>query len=1012
MISAATVALFIYQLRHFNVDTDLIRYLPQNDPVLSDARYVIERLPVQDRVVINVSHQKIDRDVLADGAAHIEKALKQSGLFKSVGIEDMEQTFPALMSYISGNLPVMFDEKELDEKIKPLLSREQIKTSLAERLQDLQGLDGIGQAEFLSHDPLGIKNIAMSRLSGLVPSKNASIYRGYLMSSDGKNLLVIAELSASGTDTKTSVLINSLINKTGAELNKIYAPIGYSFKLDAVGAYRAALDNQEITKRDTERAVVISTVVIILLLLLGFPRPLIGLLALLPSLAGTMMAFIVYSFMHRTITALAVGFGGAIISFTVDYGITYLLFLDRPHKTYGLKATREVWSLGLLAMLTTAISFAFLNFSGFPALAQIGEFAALGVVFTYICVHAFFPVMFPQMKPAKGNGILPMKALAARLISSNGRIRFYAVIIFGVVMLFFARPEFNMDLNSMNTTSKETLASENLVKRLWGDIYSRVYLMVEGSTVNDLQSKGDILTPMLEKDAADGSISSAFLPSMIFPGKDRMQERLGAWRKFWSPARTKELKKNINAASQELGFAPDAFSRFIAMVEKPNYKPAGIPEDFYSLLGITKKRDNTGYLQFSMLTASGAYNADNFYSRYSGTGLVKTFDPSLFAQRLGKMLMSGFIKMAVIVGIITVLVAMLYLFDLQLTAIAMAPTIFALVSTLGTMKILGQPLGIPAIIVSVVVIGMGTDYALYLVRAYQRYMDENNSSLRLVHMSVILSFATTFAGFAVLAFSEHSVLKSAGLCLTLGIGYSFLGAVCIVPPMLKRVFAAGEFSTGSVEPGTRSHSSRVMARYRHMEAYPRLFARFKILLDPMFPDIADLAGSPEKIIDIGCGYGVPLAWLLEIYPDASVHAFEPDKRRALIASHIIGSRGHVQTARAPMLPPLPGRYDTALMLDIIHYLSDDELADTLGWVRKRLSKKGRLVIRATVPTDKHFPWERLLENARLKLGSSGRPSFRSPAAIGEILSAAGFQLISSKSSAAGREETWFVAKMV
>jgi len=74
-------------------------------------------------------------------------------------------------------------------------------------------------------------------------------------------------------------------------------------------------------------------------------------------------------------------------------------------------------------------------------------------------------------------------------------------------------------------------------------------------------------------------------------------------------------------------------------------------------------------------------------------------------------------------------VAFLYLLDWQLTLLGLLPTLFALICTLGTLNLLGQPLGIPTIMVAVVVIGMGTDYALYLVRAHQRYLDEHHPSL-------------------------------------------------------------------------------------------------------------------------------------------------------------------------------------------------------------------------------------------------------------------------------------------
>jgi predicted RND superfamily exporter protein len=89
--------------------------------------------------------------------------------------------------------------------------------------------------------------------------------------------------------------------------------------------------------------------------------------------------------------------------------------------------------------------------------------------------------------------------------------------------------------------------------------------------------------------------------------------------------------------------------------------------------------------------------------------------------------------------------------------------------------------------IGVVVIGMGTDYALYLVRAYQRYGDEKHSSVGLIRLSVFLSFATTSIGFWVLALSGHALLKSAGLALALGIGFSYLGTMIFVHPLVKKV---------------------------------------------------------------------------------------------------------------------------------------------------------------------------------------------------------------------------------
>jgi SAM-dependent methyltransferase len=746
------------------------------------------------------------------------------------------------------------------------------------------------------------------------------------------------------------------------------------------------------------------------LLLLAFPRPLIGLLALLPSAAGTMLALFVYSLFHPSITMMAIGFGSAIISFTVDYGITYLLFLDRPHETYGLKTTKEVWPLGLLAMLTTAVSFAFLAVTGFSALAQIGEFTALGVVFTYIFVHLIYPVIFPTMPPARGKSLLPLQELANWIATIGGRKKAYAAIGLAIVMLSYAKPVFHVDLSAMNSVTKETLAAEKLLADVWGNLFSRVYVMMEGRDVKELQQKGDCLATLLDQNVRTGTLASAFVPSMIFPGEQRADENLAAWRAFWQPERTTALRKAMNHVSIELGFAPAAFAPFLTLVETKEMAALAIPQSFFGLLGISKSRDRSNWVQGSTLIPGPAYRGETFYRRFKLTGLIRIFDPVLFSQRLADVLLSNFIKMALIVGVMTILVAFLYLLDWQLTLLGLLPTLFALICTMGTLNLLGEPLGIPTLMVTVVVIGMGSDYALYLVRSYQRYMDEDHPSLGLIRLSVILSFATTFMGFGALAMSGHALLKNVGIALALGIGYSFIGAVTITPPLLKRVFVPIGWFPEEVVPGSKQHRLRAMRRYRHMEPYARLFARFKILLDPMFPRLASFLDSPRHIIDIGCGYGVPAVWLLSLFPEAKLYGLDPDPRRVRIAARAFGDRGTAAVGKAPDLPAAsPDRVDTALMLDMIHLISDDELRLMLQRLYDKIVPGGRLILRTTVPSRKRTPWLRRVEEWRMKTLRLA-PHFRSAEEVTARLSEGGFMVELKEPTGLDREETWFICR--
>jgi cyclopropane fatty-acyl-phospholipid synthase-like methyltransferase len=194
-----------------------------------------------------------------------------------------------------------------------------------------------------------------------------------------------------------------------------------------------------------------------------------------------------------------------------------------------------------------------------------------------------------------------------------------------------------------------------------------------------------------------------------------------------------------------------------------------------------------------------------------------------------------------------------------------------------------------------------------------------------------------------------------------------------------------------------------------MEPYVRLFARFKVKCDPMFPRLAEFVRCPRRILDIGCGYGVPAVWLLECNSAARVRAIEPDSKRAAVAARAIGARGAVEVMAAPDLPADVSGVDHVLILDVIHLLDESELRLLMERVNSAMDADGTVVLRATVPSGKSCPWERRLEEWRLKLRGK-KPLFRNTEGLTKIFSGAGFRSVLCEPSAFGREETWFILK--
>jgi len=993
------------------LDFDVAASLPSIDPTLSDARYMLQNHPLQDQVVIDIGVSTANPELLVRAGDIVTQDLRKSGLFKQVGMGDLRDQFPALMTYLMGNFPVLFTRAELEKKVKPLLAPYRVRASLVKSLNQLAGLEGVGRGAMMTRDPLGLSELVLEKMSQLSPAKGIRFFQGHLISADNQHLLIVASPSRPGTDTAFSRKLSRRLATLALVVERRFQQEGETVVLTPVGTYRAALDNELMAKADTRRAILFSVAGIALLLLFSFPRPGIGILALVPALAGTVIAFFLFSLIHPSISIMTLGFGGAIISITVDHAIAYFLFLDQSHHTSGAEAARETRAVCLLALLTTVGAFLTLSISGFPILSQIGQFAAMGIAASFVFLHTVFPRLIPELQPSKRTRPPLLQRVIGNLgRGANGKWAVVA-LVFGLVMAFFARPQFNADLASINTISPQTQAAEEKIGQVWGNVFSQVYMALEGDSLTDLQQKSDRLLNLLEADRDSGQLDTVFVSSLIFPGEGRAQRNVASWQAFWSRQRISNLRKNIRSASRELGFSPTAFNPFLRQLSLRQVPTPELPEQFAAMMGITRLQKTGKWVQFLSLKPGDRYIPDDFIQRYQQEASVTVFDATYFSSQLGKFLMSTFLKMLLIISVSVLCLIFFFFLSWKLTLIAALPVLFAMVSTLGTLNILGHPLDIPGLMLSIIVIGMGVDYSLFFVLSYQRYGDENHPSLRLIRMAVFLASASTLIGFGVLNLADHRLLKSAGLVSVLGIGYALIGAFVILPPILRKVFVTDRRRLMKKAQQSENRSVRVQSRYMTMEAHPRMFARFKIKLDPMFPELDRYVDFSGRILDIGCGYGVPACWILDRFPGARIFGVDPDPERVRIAARAIGDNGTTAVGSAPALPFEGQEVDMALLFDMIHYLDDNQLIETLQTIHSRLTCQGKIVIRVTIPDPANTSSWRWIETFRVRLRRQP-VYFRSEIELYALIENCGFSVEAVDPSGNQREETWIMASAV
>ena len=981
-----------------SIETDITASLPEAEGELSGAAEVLKRNPNLDRVVIDLGLKggEGDPDLLVETAGWLNKRLEQSGLFKGLGSGMNGAAFSGLFSAVLDDLPALFSEAQLQAEVAPLLTPQRVRAALSARINDLAQLDGMGQADALSKDPLGLARLVLARLSGMMPASNARIYRNQLISGDGAHLLLLATPAAAGSDTAHARRLLTLFNKLELELNQ-KASVEDKFTLTVVGGFRAALDNETLVRADTRRAIIIATVGIALLLLLCFPRPWLGLLALLPALAGLSFALLIFSLFEQRISGLALGFGGALVSITVDHGVAFLLFLDQTRVTTGKAAARKLWAVGLFATLTTVGAFSVLTLSGFPILRQVGLLAALGVGLAFLFVHTVLPLVFPAMPAARRGALLPLQPMLARLTSGRTLLGPALALLLAAGLLPFAKPTFEVDLAAMNTVQPATLAAEKQVTATWGDVFDRVYLLASAKDLDSLRHQTDAAAALLERAGQDGQLAGALSPSSLLPGPTRATKNRAAWTRFWNAQRRTELATLLSREGQVMGFTADAFAPFSTALAVPGVGPVPLPAALHELLGISRASDG-GWVWFGSTARGKRYDSAALADAARRTG-IGIMDPRRYTRVLATHLSATFQRMLKYIALAVVVLMIILFLDPLLVLISLLPLAFAFVATLGTLGLLGHPIDIPGLMLVIVIFGMGIDYALFLVRAHQRFLSPDHPGQGPVRGAVFLAAGSTLIGMLSLTLADHAVPRSAGITASAGVLFAALGAFLILPPLLRRLYQPRAPMGKGVVP-----------RYRRLSPNVRLSAYFKVRLDPMFPRLDALLDPVERLLDVGCGYGVPAAWLMERRPALTVVACEADEERALVAARALGDRASVHNLAAPALPPDVNGVGAVLMLDMVHHLDDGALAETLASVRAALPDGGQLILRATVPGGRPGAWERWLERINVHLRDQARPHFRGLDQLTAALERADFELEQTEPTAPGREETWLLAR--
>ncbi len=112
--------------------------------------------------------------------------------------------------------------------------------------------------------------------------------------------------------------------------------------------------------------------------------------------------------------------------------------------------------------------------------------------------------------------------------------------------------------------------------------------------------------------------------------------------------------------------------------------------------------------------------------------------------------------------------------------LASLPVLTGLLVMFGGMAWLGLDLNLFNVIASILIIGLGVDYGIFMVCHAQQEVDTASTQ------AILVSGLTTLIGFGALVLAQHPALHSIGISVLLGISAAVPTAILVIPALRQK----------------------------------------------------------------------------------------------------------------------------------------------------------------------------------------------------------------------------------
>lgn len=610
----------------------------------------------------------------------------------------------------------------------------------------------------LANDPTG-EMIHLTANMQEMGGGGASRRDGVWFSKSGKRALLILETRSPGFDFDAQKQNLESIRSAFQSSRKSIGD--QHLQLLESGPAVFAVHIRDQIQRNVWRLSLMATILVGSLLMAVYRSTRLLMLALLPVLSGAVVGIAAVSLRFGTVDGVTVGFGTTLLGEGVDYAI-YLFSQTRPGQSPATTLHR-IWPILQLGVLTSVCGFSALLLSDFPGLSQLGLFSIVGLFVAVGVTRWVLPLMMPEDYVVHDNQRLFLKLNG--MVLHSPRLRFPLVISIVLATIFLtihAGPWWNDHLTSLSPISPGDRQLDQKLRTEVGAPSVNDLIAVRDPDLQQVLATSEQIESRLQGLRNEAVLSGFDSPARIVPSLRTQISRQSA---LPPPG---QLRASLQIALRGLPFLPHLFEPFLTQVESARSGPLLSRETLQdTTLGV--KLDSLLFREHGQWTAlmplqevRHPKRLKEAVGKWDIPGLVllniKFQSDRLYRNYFHTALRLSFIGLFAIVLLLTVVLRS----PVRVLRV-LAPLVGAVIFTLSILLEFGGPLTIFNLIGLLLVVAVGSNYALFFER-----MAEFRSDQERTVFSLTLANLCTTIGFGTLSFSSIPVLHDIGLTVAIG----------------------------------------------------------------------------------------------------------------------------------------------------------------------------------------------------------------------------------------------------